>query len=664
MAVKIAEWRRANLRSSCAPAAAAFMLTHTHRQDHCPKRQFRSQAVGLKRETSGSNESTTLTTSADDRNPVRDIPHYLGLFRSYLGRRLYLVFLLSFVASALEAVGIMMLLPLLRVLGSDGAPNQDGMTSWIMEAFGPLGVVDSTASILTFIAVTFVLKGLVLLFALGYTDYLRAQLLREVKTRLFDAYSHMQYGYYTSRDTGYFTNIVNAQISKLLSSFLALTNMGSQLVMVMVYVGAAFIVAWTFGMMAVGFGIVLFVIFRKLNVYVRKISRATSKEQGILAKLLVQAVQSFKYLTATAQGPKMSVHIDQSVKRLVGFELRNGLATSFTRAVREPAAVLFITAVMGVQVILLEQPLAPIIVAIVLFYRGFNAVMTVQQNWQSALSHIGGVELVRDEFVNQQREREPDGHVTLPPLTHGIELRNVRFSYAPGLRAVVQDVSMHIKARTSVALVGESGAGKSTIADLITLMLRPQQGEVFVDGVAGADTVRASWREQIGYVSQETVIFDDSIANNICMWAGDFRTDAGLMQRIQEVADRAHASEFIEELSDGYRTLVGDRGVRLSGGQRQRLFIARELFREPKLLILDEATSALDSDSEAAIQESIDALRGKITVVIIAHRLSTIKNVDHVFVFDKGRLVEDGEYEELRDRQGTKFGRLVAMQSL
>jgi subfamily B ATP-binding cassette protein MsbA len=240
----------------------------------------------------------------------------------------------------------------------------------------------------------------------------------------------------------------------------------------------------------------------------------------------------------------------------------------------------------------------------------------------------------------------------------------VRFSYAPGLRAVVQGVSLRIEARTSVALVGESGAGKSTIADLITLMLRPQQGEVFLDGVPGADTLRASWREQIGYVSQETVIFDDTIANNICMWAGDYRADGGLMQRIEEAAHRAHASEFIGELSEGYRTLVGDRGVRLSGGQRQRLFIARELFREPKLLILDEATSALDSDSEAAIQQSIDALRGKITVVIIAHRLSTIKNVDHVFVFDNGRLVEEGEYEELRDRQGTKFGRLVAMQSL
>ena len=159
-------------------------------------------------------------------------------------------------------------------------------------------------------------------------------------------------------------------------------------------------------------------------------------------------------------------------------------------------------------------------------------------------------------------------------------------------------------------------------------------------------------------------MFDDSIANNICMWKGDPNRDQALMQRVREAARQAHIAHFIEELPQGYATLVGDRGVRLSGGQRQRLFIARELFRKPNLLILDEATSALDTESERYIQQSIDALRGQITVVMIAHRLSTIRNVDHVFVFDKGRLIEEGSYDRLRDAEDSRFGRLVAMQSL
>ena len=136
------------------------------------------------------------------------------------------------------------------------------------------------------------------------------------------------------------------------------------------------------------------------------------------------------------------------------------------------------------------------------------------------------------------------------------------------------------------------------------------------------------------------------------------------MARIREAAKRAHIHHHIESLPEGYHTLVGDRGIRLSGGQRQRLFIARELFRQPNLLILDEATSALDTDSERHIQQSIDALKGEITVVIIAHRLSTIRNVDHLYVFDRGRLVEDGPFERLRDREDSRFGRLVAAQAL
>jgi subfamily B ATP-binding cassette protein MsbA len=136
------------------------------------------------------------------------------------------------------------------------------------------------------------------------------------------------------------------------------------------------------------------------------------------------------------------------------------------------------------------------------------------------------------------------------------------------------------------------------------------------------------------------------------------------MARIREAAKRAHIHHHIETLPEGYHTVVGDRGVRLSGGQRQRLFIARELFRKPNLLILDEATSALDTDSERHIQASIDALKGEVTVVIIAHRLSTIRNVDHVYVFDQGRLVEDGPFARLRDQEDSKFGRLVAAQAL
>ena len=156
------------------------------------------------------------------------------------------------------------------------------------------------------------------------------------------------------------------------------------------------------------------------------------------------------------------------------------------------------------------------------------------------------------------------------------------------------------------------------------------------------------------------MVFDDTIANNISLWKNG---DDGTRAAIEDAAKRAYAHHFIEELPDGYDTVVGDRGVRLSGGQRQRLFIARELFKQPNLLILDEATSALDTESERYIQDSIDALKGEMTVVIIAHRLSTIKNVDYVYVLDHGRIVEEGPYQLLREEEG-RFKQMVEMQRL
>ena len=215
-----------------------------------------------------------------------------------------------------------------------------------------------------------------------------------------------------------------------------------------------------------------------------------------------------------------------------------------------------------------------------------------------------------------------------------------------------------------MALVGKSGAGKSTLVDLLTLILKPRQGQILIDDVPGQDIELASWRRQLGYVSQEAVIFDDTIANNIGLWVGDPRRDDTFRRRILEAARQAHIAHFIETLPDGYDTLVGERGLRLSGGQRQRLFIARELFRSPRLLILDEATSALDSESERAIQQSIDELKGRITVVIIAHRLSTIHNVDRVYVLEKGQVVEQGSYWALRNREGSRLGKLIDMQAL
>ncbi|MEO5344248.1 MAG: ABC transporter ATP-binding protein/permease [Gammaproteobacteria bacterium SHHR-1] len=609
-----------------------------------------------------------------NRNPLRDIPHYLGVFQIYLGPRMYLVLALTLVAALAEGVGILMLLPLLQGLGENGLAqvsatpldenDGSGIGLWLNELLASLGLADSTLAVLLIITAAFIAKGLITFLALGYNAYLRGRLLRELKGQLFDHYSRMSYAYYASRDTGHFINLINAQINLMLAAFEALGHLSAKLINTLIYLALAFLVAWRFGLMALLLGLVLLMLFRWLNGYVRQLSRQTAQESGRLAKYLIQTLHAFKYLRATGQIPKFKHGITASISRLTGYEMRRGIADAFTRAISEPIAVVFIMLIVMAQLLYFEQPLVPILVSIVLFYRAINSILGIQHSWQSTLDHIGSLELLHSEFTQLKQHQEADGEHRLAPFSQGIRLQNLHFGYSPELSPVLKDISLDIPAQSSIALVGESGAGKSTLVDLLSLTLQPSSGELLIDGVNAAQINRASWRQQIGYVSQETVVFDDSIANNICLWQGDPEQDPQLMAQIEQAARQAHIAHFINTLPEGYHSPVGDRGLRLSGGQRQRLFIARELFRQPRLLILDEATSALDSESEQAIQQSIDALKGKTTLVIIAHRLSTIRDVDRVYVFDQGRLVEQGGYEELCARPNSRFAKLVALQKL
>jgi ABC-type multidrug transport system fused ATPase/permease subunit len=353
-----------------------------------------------------------------------------------------------------------------------------------------------------------------------------------------------------------------------------------------------------------------------------------------------------------------------SIRRLTGYQFRQSLGYALTQSIKEPISIVFIIVIIAVQVAVMNQPVAPIFVALLLFHRGMQSMVTIQGSWQQMMNRIGAVEMVREEFERVKRRQERGGTHQLPPLEKDVEFQNVCFAYDESDGDVLHEVNVTIPVNTTVAFVGESGAGKSTLVDMLTLLLRPRIGEILIDGVPGTEAALKSWRSQIGYVSQETVVFDDTVANNICLWKGVYSNDPKVQMHVKKAAQKAYAHHFIEDLPNGYETVVGDRGVRLSGGQRQRLFIARELYKQPNLLILDEATSALDTESERYIQESIDALKGQVTVVIIAHRLSTIKNVDYVYVLDEGRVIEEGNYDELRYHEGSRFREMVEMQNL
>ena len=247
--------------------------------------------------------------------------------------------------------------------------------------------------------------------------------------------------------------------------------------------------------------------------------------------------------------------------------------------------------------------------------------------------------------------------VELKEFKDKIEFRSVGFSYDES-REILHDISFEVRKGETVALVGPSGGGKSTLSELIPRFYDVESGEVYIDGRPIADYTQESLREHMGIVSQETTLFNDTIRNNIAMG----REDA-TMEQIIAAAKVANAHDFIMQSEKGYDTNIGDRGTKLSGGQRQRLSIARAVLRNPEILILDEATSALDTESEKLVQEALTTLLEGRTSVVIAHRLSTIHNADRIIVIDQGRIAEQGTHAELMERGGI-YAHLIEMQSL
>ncbi|MGF2039108.1 MAG: ABC transporter ATP-binding protein [Nostoc sp. CmiVER01] len=231
--------------------------------------------------------------------------------------------------------------------------------------------------------------------------------------------------------------------------------------------------------------------------------------------------------------------------------------------------------------------------------------------------------------------------IALPPVKGKIEYCHISFAYKPG-EAVLKDISLLVSPGEAIALVGASGAGKSTFVNLLPRFYDPEVGQILIDGVDIRDVKLHSLRRQIGIVPQETIMFSGTIAQNIA-----FGQDVFDIEAVEEAAKIANAHQFITKLPEGYQTWVGERGVNLSGGQRQRIAIARAVLLNPQILILDEATSALDSESEALVQEALERLMEKRTVFIIAHRLSTVRRCDRILVLEQGQIVESGTHEEL-----------------
>jgi ATP-binding cassette, subfamily B, bacterial MsbA len=324
---------------------------------------------------------------------------------------------------------------------------------------------------------------------------------------------------------------------------------------------------------------------------------------------------------------------------------------SITGPINTFLPILMIAGIAGLSLLLFgsrNSGVLPSLVTFVVALQRLNGTFgTVAASLGSLNTNAAPLDLLNKLLEPADKQFRRRGGLTFKSLQQSISLRNVMLQYSPELQPALRNLNLDIPRGSTVALVGSSGAGKSSIADLLVGLYDASEGQMLIDGKPLTDYDLISWQQHLGVVSQDTFLFNATIADNI-----SHGSPHATRAQIVEAAEKAQAAGFISDLPDGYDTLIGERGYILSGGQRQRLSLARAILRDPELLILDEATSALDTQSERLVQQAIDQFERQHTVLVIAHRLSTIVKADLICVLEKGQIVEQGNHQELLEKQG------------
>jgi ABC-type multidrug transport system fused ATPase/permease subunit len=580
---------------------------------------------------------------------------YFALFWGFARGRMVVLVLLTLAMTYAEAIGIALFFPLFE---PDPTASSSGVGRAIAGFLDLFGISMKPGSVLPLIVMLFVLKGAFQFLTARYQLTLFREVSRQLRRRVLTGIAQADYQYITNTNTGFFASLINNEVYRAASGFLAFVkSMSAALSAGLLFLMACFF-DWRLSLVCVAMGGVLIVVTRITGVIIRKHSVRATKESIGLNGLVIQLLHAFKYLRATGSYKRFDRRIEGTSDRLLEADFKGAVANSLLGAMSQPIMVVFLGGLLYYRSVIQGAELASMFVLLVYFFRVMNEVFVLQSSWQLFNGYIGGVELVRNAIDEAEAQAEPTGGERFAGLSEAVVFDHVSFSYKTG-NVVLDDISLRIPAKTTVAFVGGSGAGKSTLVDLMTGTLRATSGTITVDGQSLAAVDFESLRERIGYVPQDAVLFDDTVAANIALWSEHYTPE-----QVREAARRARCLEFIERMPQQFETPVGDRGVKLSGGQRQRLAIARELVRSPELLVLDEATSALDSESESAIQQSIDQLRGKVTIVLIAHRLSTVRNADRVYVLSEGKIVEEGAFDELATRPGGIFRRMCELQEI
>ena len=531
----------------------------------------------------------------------------------------------------------------------------------LIDASGLRGDKEILGFLLLFATFAYFLSSGILLYSMIYTARLQSIVYLEIQPVVVEKLIDSDYEFILSQNSGKLNNIIVQQIRVVAQSFKLYVDIVQSIIFAIFYIGTAFLIDPVLSLIMLVAGIPFMGLAKVANRKSRDISLQNVNEVSRLNSVIIQMIAHLKYLKSTGTSSAVIKKLISSSREIAHLVVRLAIWSGITSYGITPFAVALIAGLVYWQIAFMKAPVLTALSTLAFLYAASQKLITIPASYQKFLSSSGSI-LIYNEFLDElekNREKDHGQNAMAPDFAGSLEFKDVSFSYRTGKDKVLRNIDISIKPKSSVAFVGGSGAGKSTIVNLITGLLSPKSGKMVLSGVEYDRLDLDKLRKGVGYVTQEAVIFNDTVKNNITLWEDGIPANV----TVENSAQMSCADDFITQMKNSYDSLLGDSGANISGGQRQRISIARELFRDTEILILDEATSALDSETEQSIHKNIEKLKGSKTLVIIAHRLSTVKGCDVIYVLDKGEIVEQGKYAELYARNG-KFREMVDRQSL
>lgn len=547
-------------------------------------------------------------------------------------RRSYLTLFCLVAAGAAEGIGVASLLPLITALGPDSA-NPKGISGTIVRAVHSVGLEPSLGLFLGFLVVGMSLKALLTLVAMNRVGRAGADVANKMRVDLIDALMHARWSYFARQPVGRLSAALSAEASQAGDAYNASAKFAAETIQVITYVAIGIAVSWQLGLLSIAVGLLMVLTLNRFMLVAKRTAARQKKHLRNMVAGLTDMLVGIKPMKAMHRHARFQRLFERDAAIIRKAQRKQSFAKDANKALQEPILAICLAGVLYLAVGVYNLPTGQIVVMALVLARIVGTIGKAQMALQTVRVTQAGFKAISDsiELARSMRETERGGPA--PSFERAIEFRDVSFAF--GDAEIVSHASFTIEKGKLTTITGSSGAGKTTLVDLLLGLYEPAQGEIFIDGQPLSKLGLAPWRRMTGYVPQEQVLFHDTLFVNVTLGEPDFdETD------VRRALREAGATPFVEALPEGVETVVGERGTRFSGGQRQRIAIARALVHRPRILILDEATTALDPETEAAIVKNVLELTREtgLTVIAISHQPAWERASDLVVHLASGRI--------------------------